>query len=46
MNPVRKELEFAVKAALNECGVKAHQPKKQAPKEQGKNQKSNKSRQA
>ena len=31
MNPVRKELEFAVKAALAECGVKAHQsaPKKQ-----------------
>ena len=28
MNPVRKELEFAVKAALNEYGVKAHQSKK------------------
>jgi len=35
MNPVRKELEFAVKAALNEYGVKAHQPKKQAPKKNG-----------
>ena len=34
MNPVRKELEFAVKAALNEYGVKAHQPKKQAPVKQ------------
>ena len=34
MNPVRKELEFAVKAALNDYGVKAHQPKKQAQKNQ------------
>ena len=34
MNPVKKELEFAVKAALNEYGVKAHQPKKQAPVKQ------------
>ena len=32
MNPVRKELEFAVKAALAEYGIKAHQAKKQAPK--------------
>ena len=39
MNPVRKELEFAVKAALSEYGVKAHQsapkqtkqPKQQTP---------------
>ena len=33
MNPVRTELEFAVKAAINEYGVKAHQPKKQAAKQ-------------
>ena len=46
MNPVRKELEFAVKAALNECGVKAHQPKKQTPKEQGKKSRNQNSRQA
>ena len=46
MNPVRKELEFAVKAALNECGVKAHQPKKQAAKEQGKKSRNQNSRQA
>ena len=36
MNPVRKELEYAVKAALNECGVKAHQAKKQAGKQAAK----------
>ena len=46
MNPVRKELEYAVKAALAEFGVKAHQPKKQAPKEQGKKTRSQNSRQA
>ena len=46
MNPVRKELEFAVKAALNECGVKAHQPKKQTPKEQGKKSRNQNSLQA
>ena len=46
MNPVRKELEFAVKAALNECGVKAHQTKKQTPKEQGKKSRNQNSRQA
>ncbi len=33
MNPVRKELEYAVKAALNEYGVKTHQPKPQQPKQ-------------
>lgn len=40
MNPVRKELEYAVKAAINDYGVKAHQPKKapvkQAPKQTSK----------
>ena len=40
MNPVRKELEFAVKAALNEYGVKVHQakkaPVKQVPKQSAK----------
>ncbi len=40
MNPVRKELEYAVKAAINDYGVKAHQPKKapvkQAPKQTAK----------
>ena len=37
MNPVRKELEFAVKAALNEYGVKAHQAaQKQAKPQQTK----------
>ena len=43
MNPVRKELEFAVKAALSELGVKAHQPKPQKPQNQ---KNSKKSRQA
>ena len=41
MNPVRKELEYAVKAALSECGVKAHQAKqqtKQQAKQQAKSQ--------
>ncbi len=46
MNPVRKELEYAVKAALNEYGVKVHQPKKQAPKEQEKKLRNKNSRQA
>ena len=32
MNPVRKELEFAVKAVLSELGVKAQKAK--APKSQ------------
>ncbi|MCR4949442.1 MAG: polynucleotide adenylyltransferase PcnB [Treponema sp.] len=32
MNPVRKELEFAVKAVMSELGVKAHTNKKQAKK--------------
>ena len=36
MNPVRKELEYAVKAALNECGVKAHQAKKGVGKQTSK----------
>lgn len=46
MNPVRKELEFAVKAAINEYGVKAHQPKKQAQNNQGQKKKSKSSQKA
>ena len=50
MNPVRKELEYAVKAALSEHGAKAHQPKQpvksQAPKAAANKPKSKKSRQA
>ena len=33
MNPVRKELEYAVKAALSEYGVKAHQSAPKQPKQ-------------
>ena len=33
MNPVRKELEYAVKAALAEYGVKAHQSTPKQPKQ-------------
>ena len=39
MNPVRKELEYAVKAALSELGVKAHPPKPPKPPKAQKNTK-------
>ncbi len=46
MNPVRKELEYAIKTALSEVGVKAHQAKPQKAQKTQNSQKPQKTQKA